>query len=73
MRRMRRVVPLYLCRRLDIAPALYKSKFTSKCSGIKWFCGECEDNVGKWLGGLANMIERQDMIELDIQEIKKVY
>jgi len=27
--------------------------------------------VGKWLGGLGNMIERQDKIELDIQEIKK--
>jgi len=27
--------------------------------------------MGKWLHGLGNMIERQDKIELDIQEIKK--
>jgi len=44
------------CKCVDIAPALYKAISTSKCLGNKYFCGDCEDKVGKWLGGLGNMI-----------------
>ena len=61
----------YHCQCGKIPEALYKVVSKTKCTGIKWFCGDCEEGVGKLLEGMGGMKERQDKLEADMEEIKR--
>ena len=55
--------------------SLYKSikKFDGKKlgSGIHWYCGGCNGKVCELLKGIGGIKEKQELLERDIEEIKK--
>jgi hypothetical protein len=59
------------CKCADMHDQLYKAIGKFKCSGIRWFCGSCGEAVGKFLGGLGGLGERQDKMEAEMVEIRK--
>jgi PHD-finger len=59
------------CKCANMHDQLYKAIGKFKCSGIKWFCGSCDEEVGKLLGGLRGLGERQDKMEAEMVEIRK--
>lgn len=59
------------CKCGDVPQQLYTALGRFKCTGIKWFCGNCVEGVGKLLEGMGGMKDRQDKLEADVEEIKK--
>src|ERR1043165_390301 len=59
------------CKCGDVPQPLYTALNKFKCTGIKWFCGNCAEGVGKLLEGMGGMKERQDKLEADVEGIKK--
>jgi hypothetical protein len=56
----------------DMPDALYKVITKTKCPGVKWFCEGCEGEGRKMGFMVGGVIERQERMEEDLKEVKRL-